>query len=288
MKILPIIFILIFSLAVFGQNYSPDWQKIPATFQGDNFEKIYNTLLSTPILKEKGEFETTADYEKRINNLAAIKFAPNLTAESQLVFVYRKKSPYSTPKGIFSTYDADKQELEVNISTHEITVYKRNGKSILDIEKLIFNAIAGNEYKFEDKGEYKGSNAYGVTKTVSKSQFTYYSLAVKNISEFATLNSYLPFDSIKYQIPATPDKAKSLKENLSVLYVTRLLPPYFDIEGNTITPTFNSPQEIKQMDFVLIVELSEMIVFDGKTGEIFLKVTPGIPQKKDSKKPDIL
>lgn len=273
MKILSILFILIFSLSAFGQEFLPDWQKIPDNFTGSNFKEIYRTLLVSPVLKRKGEFETTADYQKRINSAANISFNDKENIGSTLFFLYKPESPYSIP-GLTTQYDADKQVLNVNLEAYSVTVDAKLSDSSKGQTEKSYNEVRVLPLELGGSSEYEGSNVYGAKRTVTVSSGTYYSVAIENFKDFKETKkrSYLP--SFNTDINLAPEKAKEAAGNIGFLFVGKLVNPYYSIDTLDAKPTISRPKETHITDRILILNLSSVWIFNAKNGEILAKLKP--------------
>lgn len=113
MKILLLI-ILLFIPTAFGQILSPEATKVPPLFKGNDAKLIAQGLLDSPLRKRKDEFETTAAYEKRINNQSGTTLADRSNAASTLIFRFNSQSPSSLDR-ITQKYDADSELLNVSL-----------------------------------------------------------------------------------------------------------------------------------------------------------------------------
>jgi hypothetical protein len=104
------ILVLILGFTAFGQTFSSDWQKVPPTFSGNDFESIWRSLLKSEDFFKKDEFETTAKFIERINNPLNVKLGNNLTVADTLIFVYKPSSKdFLNFSGLSSEYDADNE-----------------------------------------------------------------------------------------------------------------------------------------------------------------------------------
>jgi hypothetical protein len=267
MKILSILFIFVFGLSVFGQTFSTDWQKVPMGFQGDDVEKIYRILSKSPNLKGKTEFETTADYQKRISDLSKIPL-PNKSADSVLTFIYHPKFDSYSSK-LTSKYDADAQTLEINLEVRTLTY-------VIDNENLGLTrtpSVMARDVDLKPMGTYEGETAYGVKRTIERSLMTYYFIGINNANSFSGIKS--GYDRrIKFTLPLAPAKAKEIKENLAVLYVGKLVSPFSALSGSRLKPTVDKPRDLTVGEFILTMNVSDIWFYNSTTGEVVAKFNP--------------
>jgi len=220
-----IILILALGLTAFGQTFSSNWEKVPTAFNGDDFETIYSSLLLSRKFFEKDEFETTAKFIERINNPANINLGNNLTAANTLVFVY-KPSPndYSFGNRLLSEYDADNEVLKVTIGMAFASAYI--DAATTNIRKLDFSATTVKSSTMKSEGVYNGENAFGVKRTIEKFRGNSSSLAIANIKNFSEAGSLNPLFPLRVTIKLSSIQARSVKNNLAVAFITKLIFPY--------------------------------------------------------------
>jgi len=275
LSILSLLFVLTFSFAAFGQNFSSDWQKVPTDFEGDDFNAVYHALLSSPVLKEKSEFETTADYQKRISETSKIILGGNKSIANDFIFVYRPKSD-SYEMREASQYDADKQVLNVNIKMHPVSATNPFNNS----KTKNYFAVRSKDIAFDAESEYQASNAYGAVRTVTKNGGTNYSIAFNNYDDFKELKKRVYPAVINVPISLSSDKAMAVKNNLAFLYFGKLVSPFYTINTLNVKPTISRPKETHLRDLILTADVSEVWIFNNLTGEILAKIKPKSNAKK--------
>jgi hypothetical protein len=263
-NLLSIIFILVCGLSVFGQNFSADWQKVPVGFQGDDVEKIYKILSESSNLKEKSEFETTSDYQKRVTDLSKMAL-PGKSADSILAFVYR---PEKYVGRVTAKYDADTQNLQVSILTRSVSYLDRTPKR----EFVDIIGVAAKDARLKSLGSYEGENAYGVKRTIEKSLMEYFTIGINNMASFRKFHSSGYESGFKLLLPVPPAKAKDIKENLAVLYVGTLVPPFTALDGTVLEPTIDKPRRVSIGNYILTMNLSEIWIYNNLTGEVISKI----------------
>ncbi len=264
-NLLSIIFVLVCGLSVFGQNFSADWQKVPVGFQGDDFGKIYEILSKSPNFKQKGEFETTSDFQKRATDLSKIAL-PGKSADSILAFIYRPESGFFRDT-VMTEYDADAQNLRISIWTRPIKDYRR-------MERKFVYVIGANAKDFEikDLGSYEGENAFGVKRTIKKRLISHFTIGINNIDSFRGFDNSDYKSTFKLLLPVSPAKAKEIRENLAILYVGNLATPFTSLNSSTLEPTIDKPLHDISTNYILIMNLSEIWIYNNLTGEIISKI----------------
>lgn len=274
--------VLILGFSAFGQTFSSDWQKVPSTFKGNDFEAIYNSLISSQKFFEKDEFETTAKFKERITNPENVKFAGNLTAADTLVFVYEPSpNDYGFINGLLVEYDADKEVLNATINTNRVSAYI--DVATTNIKKLDFSATTVKSQTMKSEGIYVGENTFGVKRNIEKFRGNTFSLAIANIKDFNEADVSKSLTSLRIQLKLAPAEARLVKNNLSVVFITILINPYYGISSTEIKPTVDNPKDIKAYDKFLIGNVSEIWLFNRADGTIYSKIKAG--QDSSSKNP---
>lgn len=266
-----IILVLILGFTAFGQTFSSDWQKVPATFSGNDFESIWHSLLRSQDFFKKDEFETTAKFTERINNPLNIKLGNNLTAANTLIFVYKPSSKnFLNFSGLSSEYDADNEILNVEIRTERKTTYADTTTD--KIREVHFSATRVKPDTMIKEGDYTGANSFGVKVNIGKFRGTASSLAIANINDFNETDASKPLPFLRIPLKLLPTQAKAVKTNLAVAYITKLVAPYWTIGSTEIKPTIDKPDDIKSYHYYLIGNVSEIWLFNTVDGTIYSKL----------------
>jgi hypothetical protein len=180
----------------------------------------------------KDEFETTADYEKRIEKLRA-EAKPTRT---KFTLVFNEQ---------LSQYDADNQTLNI------MTLFnKRSGFS---------TALIKSDTQ---TSSYDATNAFGAVRKVTK---------ISTQSYWLDLKSNLADEPVIVDLKLDIPTAKSLKESLRTLIYFELSEPYVERDLTQKTPTFNSPTDTVSLTIRYITSPIELWLFNQKTGEIYFK-----------------
>jgi hypothetical protein len=265
-KLLPL-FIIVLTITVLSQNLVGQ-EKLKLPIKANDAQKISEGLLSSPLRKRKGEFETTAEYEKRRNNLAGTVLPDGSPADSVLSFVFAGEDSISL-RGLTAKYDADTEEMSVslNVSAFRDLLNERPGSTY-------GLAVAPN--KLEDMGKYVGVNGYGTTMEVSKSRLSEYRLAINNSDDFSfDKKAYGAFKFPVLKMP--PDIAKNTKPDFAVLYTGKLVQPFLGLDFIDIKPTITKPRELNAVTYYLYLNVTEIVLFNRKTGIVYSRITTNKP-----------
>jgi hypothetical protein len=247
-------------------------EKMPTNFLGHNPVEVFKTLEKREIDLQKDEFETTEDYEKRIQILKNKISNDWINHETLFSFIPSKQDL----KISSFNYNADKQELELEMKLDNFT--DSNNKIDFDDKRKTIELKETNV----SKKKYEGKNVYGVSKEVHSKYSNIYSLLINNSKDFINVDN-LSFDLIKFKINVNPIIAKKIKEldlyghsgQLSFIYIGKVNEP-FTTKGfyNSGTPTLKTPIEIyKDLNYINF-NLTEIWVFNKVTGEILTKIKP--------------
>jgi hypothetical protein len=239
------------------------WRKLPHSFIGNDFVKIYLEL--NALFKPKDEFETTAAYEKRI-----------AAATDKILFGNIKPNSFMSFRNdsVESQYNADAQILSVSIKTRPLDILDNSieGLRTIDVKKDILKEL----------GTYEGQNAYGAKTAITKSEIYKFTIAINNIRDF---RAYLPLKTdrfastenhleINLNLPA--QEAKQAKANLSYLLIFFPEKPFVGSSSYRLSPKLDFPQDAQFYNSYLRGQLLEIWLFNRATGEIYKKLKPVI------------
>lgn len=256
-------------------------EKLPPNYKGTNIVKLYSSLAKKAPLKKK-EFETTAEYERKIAE-----------AVTDDIYAFKIEAAGTGLRGLkVHPYDADSQTLKIDLETEYLS------KSTLEDYRasLIVKTLD------KSSSSYIGSNAFGATRLVSKYRETQYGIALVNQQDFGksryddafskikTIMTSVREINMKIEIPI--DKAKTLKNNIGVLLLCKPAPYksnaiISDNQGNDLIfenyyysgATIDSPSVESYDRKYINVEVLAIWVYDIRTGEVLLKT-----QLKDKEK----
>lgn len=224
---------------------------LPAGYTGLDSKKFFTLFKAKVHDLEKGEFETTEEFEQRIADKENL-LSPIKTSD---LYAFRMSGHVS------KKYAADTQEYMLG----SIQSCLASGRSAPNWVTCEIAEIIHDE-------SYVGSNAYGATTTVTRRRGNRLALAIKK--DNSLLNSVLvgSYGYYDYQdrLPVNLEKARKLKsEEFSVLFVGSISHTQI-IEGQTVygAPTIDDPTDVLITVEGIPFDLKAIIVYVSKTGEI--------------------
>lgn len=237
-------------------------EKLPPAYKGNDIAKLYSDFVKRAPL-EREEFETTAEYEKKI-----VSVLPDA------IYAFKLDTDYSDYAKIHP-YDADANKFKIELSTHALSLYTFEDQraSIIIVHKL---------HKSSDS--YIGSNAFGATRLVESYEGLQYGIALVNQNNFGNQSSYIGgYRTTNTEIDIPLDKAKQLKGNIGILLLCKSSlhrsNAKMKYRGNdfifekkySVGATINSPTSLSYEQKFLNVEVLAIWIYDFRTGEIILK-----------------
>ena len=204
-------------------------EKLPPNYKGTDIVKLFSVLSKKAPIK-KDEFETTADYDKKI-----------MTAFTTIADdVYAFKLDYNLYFSIHD-YNADTQKLQIDIETQPLSKY-----DFVDHRASIII-----KHLYEGSESHIGTNAFGANVLVKSYNGTEYGIVLVNQDVFgrssysdnhgkARLDSYR---KINLETEVLPAKAKTMKNNIGVLLLCK--PWLYKLEEETTPSTENVRGPVK-------------------------------------------
>ena len=222
--------------------------KLPPHYSGSDCFAIVRKLKSFNVAKS--EFETSASYSDRMNALGSRKLDGARTFAEPLAFV-------ASDSMIESMYVADEGFLDVTAKwgdTSQTIAGRRYPGSIVSERSAGVNSVTL-------------SNAFGATVRGTESRRTVCTLVFANNRSFDEDR-----DAISALIPMTPAEAKAAKQQLALLYVGTIASPYLGTYVASHTATLDDPHKVTWNGDSLVVNLSEVWLFNRATGKVYKKV----------------
>jgi hypothetical protein len=247
-------------------RFDVDAAKLPASYDGSDIVALFSALAEKAPLK-KGEVEATADWEKR---------AASAVTDEIYALRYNEKASLF---GLLISYDADAQKFNIRVQT-EYTDAQKFYRPCVVLKKT-----------GEQESTYVATNAFGAQRTVTKRTGTMFGIAPVNYKALGSTWQYSashkkpagPAGRLLLDLPATPDRAKALKDNLAVLLVSKLalykedrspfrngndlLVTDFDFREPTMTFPLHESFERKFINAKVLA----VWLYDRASGEILLK-----------------
>jgi len=232
-------------------------------FAGNNLQSIYDAI-DKHINIPKGEFETSADYEKRLEDERAKPLIGRIKIDSLLGFV-----PEAGYFNVSKRYDADAGKMTVSVSIQRSFEPSAGGfrDSFKSPSITWRKRITGHTYI--------GSNAFGATARVTQNDDDIYALKFDLGAKWQE-KDWSSVDDLQYEFSMSANDARSTKDHLRVLILCHI-----DRENpvstgtHNIEATFSAPLGIAETFKYLHVKPEEVWVFDQVTGTVYLR-QPGI------------
>ena len=232
---------------------APEYSEVPFTFSenmmlqnylGHDLRKIYEAL-NTRLKKQKSEFETTAEFNERIERENKLPLLGSINMTDHFALLVKAES----------TYNADKKSMEISLPL----AYSFSRK---------FSQGIKVQEKVSRDGEYVGSNIFGATVTVTESYTDGTVLVVNNSSAYRASyeNMYFTLNDVSVE------NAKQTKGNLSIICVFKLDSPFIGDDYYHKEATIDSPSVLRISYKLVYGKISEMIVFNNKSGEILRRI----------------
>jgi hypothetical protein len=217
-------------------------RKLPANYRGHSIAAVFDRLLRTG---EKGEFETSAEYAKRL---------PRSKPGERWAFVL---------DGPVIEYDADAEEFSVFVFENENRFFE-SGRSI-PIRTITVHEIATGART------YRATNAFGAAVDVKAVSSTRYELGLYGQVPGKGKPIYH-----KYVVPVVRAQAEQLKQRLGVLFICD--PNPLNDEDSVASTglaasaaTFQEPIE-RSVEFrYLDVTMVSVWLFNKSTGQVLVR-----------------
>lgn len=313
MKLLSIIFILVFSFSAFGQNKKPLPKPIPTKETPTPSPSPKPTPTKEELSKQLSKIiePEYSDNAFEVGKLNLEKLPPNYMGNdftkvfSSLVENFKSKDEFETTEAfeqrtasaiekilfgnikpfsilsfrydsIESQYNADTQILSVFIKVRPLY----SVENIIKGEATNIRAIQVKSSVIKELGTYEGQNAYGAKITIAKSEDYQFTLAINNVRDF---RSYLSAKTDRFAPPDTnleinlnlpPAEAKAAKVNLSCLFIFSPKKPFVGVDFQQLSPKFDFPHDVKIYNSYLQGRLIGIWLFNRSTGGIYKKIEP--------------
>lgn len=233
-------------------SFNIDSDNVGEDYSGHSCEKAFNAL--TVINLEKGEFEDNGSYDERISVLSSGKLYGDVSINSTLGLMAKKLEGME----INSSYNADKKILTIGTPT---TLARSRIKPVTESDNY-YTMIPVENVK-EKREKYFASNSFGVKTSVEKTTYS---------ACWAIIENYSITKSLSVSISdVEPDVARSLKNNVDVIYVGTLTRPFKAIINHRWTPTLTEPFEKIYSGPAVVFNLNETWVIERSTGKVIYK-----------------
>jgi hypothetical protein len=260
--------------------------RLPPKYIGNDPRIVYSVIQGMKEVEKKNEFETTEHFAARISGNNKKPIIGKIGLDEVLAF----RPEYNS---ILIKYNADAAKFTVDVKIEPD--FRHLGYGVTSSFKSI-NLYDGKT----ERGEYIGSNAFGATINVTSSSYNSYCLLFDNYESFYSSHwteealkrenryskdwagiagrEYVPRYSdyekvyeLNTTVNATPEEAKSIKEQIKALVIVKLKSPFIG-EGSIYIPaTFDSASSFSQHFEYLLADVQEIWIYNIRTGEIYTK-----------------
>lgn len=233
-------------------------EKLGQEYSGNNPAEVFVGM--SRVSQAKGEFETTAEYEKRIAKIKAEPIYHDLYLKDEFAFQIGS-GPLSPP------YNADKEEFDISIS----------GWNPFPSQSITPKQLALNLFsQIVSDGTYTATSDIGVTYSVKKNTNNYGYLVVQNLSKFKEFKKgkYIFDGALKTTILAKREVAKEVQNNIRAIALVSINEPELGQEKMTYRPTVFEPKDTTVNIFYLFGNVTKFIIYNYSTGEILKTIEP--------------
>lgn len=248
--------------------------KISIDFEGVQITDLVPAIEKIAFL-EKGEFESTSDYNQRKQESFKQKILDNYHIDDVFVFVVPVLTKRKFDSGFKYSYNADTSNVGLYVLPSSSIYDTLNGIGAPDnhtpeisdgFDQFILDSTVVST------STYQGSNAYGVTATVTKTRFASFGIAANKIP-FLNINRLSSSDKrISSQFTMESTKASQELPALKAMIFVKPNDPYLVYNFSYIGPELGSPNEFNTQEKFLTGDVIGVIFYSGITGEIFSRL----------------
>lgn len=277
-KFFRLLLLLLFALAEFGELFQfpllaqkqkryPSqpaliWQQtpfqmgkggLPQNYLGHSPIDVLSALLDRSRPMEKGEFETTEAYRKRIQQVRQKPILGSTTISDLLAF-----SVIPDEETVRLLYNADTQTFSVSIKPESSPNYQGPSLNLFSDSRQV--------------GSFIGRNAFNRSTRVTVRRNTSLRMACLNyFFEGMFLDSRF-LEKCSVSVPIPLNVAKETKSRLRVLLIGNTIPVsgvYARSFSEVIEATLQEPVQNRNFEYLFYFVIRDVWVFDFGTGEVF-------------------
>lgn len=238
-------------------------KRLPRQYQGIDPELLYAVLEKRFDENIKGEFETTEAFKARIAKVESAPLVGDVTKDGLIPLSISKESDIFDR--VASRYDADKNELAVNIEMEA---------PIIGVQSDFNKRALPVKYVFRPSSTYVGQNAYGAKVKIEKSYTYVFQILVENFEDFLVKSRGTYKDTVTVKLNMSPLVALAAKNDMRVLAMFRLRAPFFQKGYSRHEPTISEPRDSLAVYQYLVGDATQFWFYSYTTGEIYAKLQP--------------
>jgi hypothetical protein len=255
--------------AVPAQNLDFSGGRLPSNFVPIPAAELYEAAGRTLVAPEKSEFETTAQYQARIEALAQKILLRGLKASDDFAFVLRPSShSISGPlqkrddflmfqAGVETKYDADSKQMSVSIPT-DAGEFGGDYKWVSAIHRSVAYGVP-----------YVGQTAFGVKHLIRRVKTDTLELEME---DYDWLSPDYTGDGTEkvFSLTVEPDQARTLSDDIEIIVIGKLRAPFtsHSVDGTEPSLEQAEPTNIARVHRLLHITLDRVIIADSRTGAI--------------------
>lgn len=233
---------------------------------------------------KKGEFESSAEYNARKSVALSGKVIGDSTVNDLFALVLPVGKGGRYRSGVGYEFNADTSEVRLfalpkSSSMNGIGApdYQTNRRESKGLDQFDF------DFKLNSKSTYQGSNAYGATITVEKTNSTRLGVAANRIP-FLNFKREIVYSNPTPVAQLTLENSKAAKElpALKALVVMKMTAPYIAYDFFHSDPTRDSPNDMTSQGKYLTGDILGIVFYSGITGDVLARIpeTFGLPETK--------
>jgi len=245
--------------------FNPSVDRIPANYMGNDADIIYRVLERRENSQAKGEFETTEQYQARIERLNRQPLTGSLQITSLLAFKVAD---------VKFRYVADDRVMKLYLPT---------SFAVDEADQIDNSRIALKVQESVSFRSYAASNAFGATTLVKEKDVKSIQLGVVNAPDFELRNDPDPDLDCFYgpdlrcfygELRLAPEQARRLKQSARALVIGSLADRPISKGASTGDATIQNPTAYFEQVRYVNLEVSEIWIYSPETGTVFLKIRP--------------
>lgn len=224
-------------------------------YRGHDAEAMFTRLSA---VAKKGEFETTSEYQRRLEGLLSSRTIGTLTYRSTYAFLVDDLD-------LTTSYDADAGTLTLSIDV----------KHYADEESgTNWSAFSSRSISTEN-ASYIASNPFGVKVRVRSGTLEQYEIAFNNRDQLPGFNSEMD-PSIILNVALEPKEAQAISKNVRVLAICRLVQPFATSETDHHQGTVDNPLDLLVKSHYIHAQLLGLWVYNISSGRVLSVSIPNM------------
>jgi hypothetical protein len=216
-------------------------------FSGENCDALVAALKKEKV--EKSEFETSADFSKRMQDILEVKSVAGRRLSEPMYFL--------NPKVLSAVFDADRQSMKVYGAIAQSTRVSPTNQ---------YASTVTLSTRSSNTSQYAAQNRFGASTGVTRYRHEICGLAFLNVSP---VTDHQWMGSIEF--PLSPEAARRIKDKIAIVYLAQIAPPLLAQHRKRAAPTLSEPIEVVVTGDALTAVLENFFVINRITGEVLFE-----------------